>query len=75
MLDYILFDGQTCLSVTGYLRQLGLEPETSVVEQGWLIALPEDLDDELDGKIEACYAQLLQAEETRMGVAISIRRG
>jgi hypothetical protein len=63
MLEHILFDGQLWLRFTDYLRRLELEPQTSVAQDGWLIGLPEDLDDELDGKIEAYYEQLLEANE------------
>lgn len=58
MLDYILFDERTWRDFIDYLRQLGLEPEVSVGEDVWLVALPEDLDEAIDAKIEACYDQL-----------------
>ncbi|MES9947213.1 MAG: hypothetical protein ABW080_19860 [Candidatus Thiodiazotropha sp.] len=63
MLEYILFDESSWCGFVDYLRQLGLEPETSVGEDGWLVALPEDLDDAMDAKIEAYYDQLLDNNE------------
>jgi hypothetical protein len=63
MLEYILFDEDSWCSFCDFLRQLGLEPETTVAEEGWLIALPEDLDEALDSKIEAYYDQLLTDNE------------
>lgn len=63
MLEYILFDESSWYGFIDYLRQLGLEPESSVGEDGWLVALPEDLDDAMDAKIEAYYDQLLDNSE------------
>ncbi|MCG7877626.1 MAG: hypothetical protein JAY75_10990 [Candidatus Thiodiazotropha taylori] len=63
MLEYILFDEHSWRRFIDYLRRLGLDPETSVAEEGWLIALPEDLDEALDVKIEAYYDQLLEGDE------------
>ncbi|MBT2988384.1 MAG: hypothetical protein KME65_05425 [Candidatus Thiodiazotropha sp. (ex Ctena orbiculata)] len=68
MLDYILFDERTWRDFIDYLRQLGLEPEVSVGEDGWLVALPEDLDEAIDAKIEACYDRLLDRDENRIAV-------
>ncbi len=63
MLEYILFDEGAWREFIDYLQQLGLEPQSSVEEEGWLIALPEDLDEELDEKVEACYERLLERNE------------
>lgn len=63
MLEYILFDEDSWRGFGVFLRQLGVEHETSVAEEGWLIALPEDLDEALDTKIEAYYDQLLEGNE------------
>ncbi|MEW7994809.1 MAG: hypothetical protein G8D66_01010 [gamma proteobacterium symbiont of Ctena orbiculata] len=71
MLEYILFDEHSWRRFIDYLRQLGLDPETSVAEEGWLIALPEDLDEALDVKIEAYYDQLLEGDEA----AVAKREG
>ncbi|MEW8562722.1 MAG: hypothetical protein AB2541_11465 [Candidatus Thiodiazotropha sp.] len=68
MLDYILFDERTWRDFIDNLRQLGLEPEVSVGEDGWLVALPEDLDEAIDAKIEACYDRLLDRDENRIAV-------
>ncbi|MBT3059017.1 MAG: hypothetical protein G8D61_04420 [gamma proteobacterium symbiont of Ctena orbiculata] len=66
MLDYILFDERSWRDFIDYLRQLGLEPEVSVGDEGWLVALPEDLDEAIDAKIEACYDRLLDRDEIRI---------
>ena len=63
MLEYILFDERAWREFIDYLRQLGLQPETSVEDEGWLVALPEDLDEEMDAKIEAYYDRLLETNE------------
>ncbi|MES9972247.1 MAG: hypothetical protein ABW092_19615 [Candidatus Thiodiazotropha sp.] len=63
MLEYILFDESSWHGFIDYLRQLGLEPEASVGEDGWLVALPEDLDEAMDAEIEAHYDLLLDKNE------------
>jgi riboflavin biosynthesis pyrimidine reductase len=64
MLEYILFDERPWRRFIDYLESLGLEPQASSDDQGWLVALPEDLDDELDEKIEAFYDRMLAMNES-----------
>ncbi|MEW8029030.1 MAG: hypothetical protein AB2792_11785 [Candidatus Thiodiazotropha sp.] len=71
MLEYILFDEDAWRDFADYLRRLGLDPKTSVGEDGWLIALPEDLDEALDLKIELYYDKLLEGNEA----AVAEREG
>ena len=62
-MDYFFFDERLWRDFIDYLRQLGLEPETAQEKEGWLVYLPEDLDDELDDKIESRYEQLFEMNE------------
>ncbi|MEW8506115.1 MAG: hypothetical protein AB2598_05385 [Candidatus Thiodiazotropha sp.] len=71
MLDYILFDERSWRDFIGFLQQLGLQPTVAVEEEGWMVALPEDLDEETDAKIEAFYERLLD----RDGNQIAEREG
>jgi hypothetical protein len=64
MLEYIFFDERPWRLFIDFLESLGLEPEASVGDEGWLVGLPEDLDDELDAKIEAYYDQMLEMNES-----------
>jgi hypothetical protein len=64
MLEYIFFHERPWRLFIDRLRSLGLEPEASSGEDGWLVGLPEDLDDELDAEIEAYYDQMLALNES-----------
>lgn len=64
MLEYIFFDERPWRSFIDYLESLGLTPQASSNEEGWLVALPEDLDDALDEKIEAFYDRMLEMNES-----------
>jgi hypothetical protein len=64
MLEYIFFDERPWRRFIDYLESLGLTPQASSNEEGWLAALPEDLDDALDEKIEAFYDQMLEMNES-----------
>lgn len=64
MLEYIFFDQRPWQQFIDYLESLGLQPARSSGDQGWLVALPEDLDDALDEKIEAYYDQMLEMNES-----------
>ena len=63
MMDYFFFDERLWRDFIDYLRQLGLEPEIAQKKEGWLVYLPEDLDEELDDKIESRYEQLFEMNE------------
>jgi len=64
MLEYIFFDERPWRRFIDYLESLGLAPQASSGDEGWLVALPEDLDDETDGRIEAYYDQMLEMNES-----------
>jgi hypothetical protein len=64
MLEYIFFDERPWRRFIDYLESLQLEPQASSGDEGWLVGLPEDLDDELDEKIEAFYDRMLEMNES-----------
>ncbi len=64
MLEYIFFDERPWRRFIDYLESLQLEPQASSGDEGWLVGLPEDLDDELDAKIEAFYDRMLEMNES-----------
>lgn len=59
MLDYVFFDRRPFDLFVAYVRAAGLEPVTSTGEETFDVSLPEDLDDDLAGRIEAEYDRLL----------------
>ena len=64
MLEYIFFHERPWQRFIDYLTSIGLEPQATSGDEGWLVALPEDLDDELDEKIEAYYDEMLNLNES-----------
>ncbi|MCU7809922.1 MAG: hypothetical protein KZQ77_01610 [Candidatus Thiodiazotropha sp. (ex Notomyrtea botanica)] len=64
MLEYIFFDERPWRRFIDYLESLGLEPQSSSSDEGWLVALPENLDDALDEKVELYYDQMLDLNES-----------
>ncbi|MEJ2612906.1 MAG: hypothetical protein P8179_23305 [Candidatus Thiodiazotropha sp.] len=46
------------------MKSLGIEPETVIKSEEWVASVPDDLDDELDEKIETRYEQLLEMNES-----------
>jgi hypothetical protein len=64
MLEYIFFHERPWRLFIDFLESLGLQPEASAGDDGWLVGLPEDLDDELDAKIEAYYDQMLEVNKS-----------
>ena len=69
MLEYIFFDELPWRRFIDYLESLGLSPLGSSGDEGWLVALPEDLDDELDARIEAYYDRMLEMNESLVAEA------
>jgi hypothetical protein len=69
MLEYIFFDERPWRQFIDYLESLGLQPTSSSGDQGWLVALPEDLDDALDEKVEAYYDRMLEMNESLVAEA------
>lgn len=69
MLEYIFFDEVPWRRFIDYLESLGLSPQESSGDDGWLVALPEDLDDDLDERIEAYYDRMLEMNESLVAEA------
>ncbi|HHH40150.1 MAG TPA: hypothetical protein ENK50_11330 [Sedimenticola sp.] len=63
MLEYIFFDPRPWERFAGFVRELGLKPELSDQEQGFLVCLPDDTDDALMDRIEAFYDEMLDLNE------------
>lgn len=63
MLEYIFFDQRPWELFDAFLREKGLIPESVHEEQGYLVRLPEDTDDELMESIEAYYDEMLDMNE------------
>jgi hypothetical protein len=63
MLEYIFFDQRLSQGFIDYLQELGLEVEGALQDDGWLVYVPENLDEETDEKIEARYEELLEMNE------------
>ncbi|MCU7844043.1 MAG: hypothetical protein KZQ93_09410 [Candidatus Thiodiazotropha sp. (ex Monitilora ramsayi)] len=64
MLEYIFFHERPWQRFIDYLTSMGLEPQATSGSEGWLVTLPEDLDDELDEKIEVYYDKMLDLNES-----------
>jgi hypothetical protein len=69
VLEYIFFHERPWRLFVDYLESLGLEPEARPGELSWLVELPDDLDDELDRKIEAYYDEMLELNESLVAEA------
>lgn len=63
MLEYIFFDQRLSQDFIDYLKELGLAVEGAQQDEGWLVYVPEDLDEKTDDKIEARYEALLEMNE------------
>jgi hypothetical protein len=63
MLEYIFFDEVPWCHFVDYLRKQGLALETLKREGEWLVYIQEDLDEDLDDKIEAYYDECLEMNE------------
>lgn len=63
MLEYVFFHAQPFEQFVGYLRELGLQPETERDQDCWEARLPEDLEDALSEKIEERYDQLMELNQ------------
>lgn len=59
MLEYVFFDRRPYEQFVDFVRQLGLAPECSEDEDNFEVALPEDLDAELNDRIEAFYDEMM----------------
>jgi len=63
MLEYIFFDERPCARFVAFLKEKGLAPETAHEEQGYLVLLPEETDDDLMDEIESFYDEMLDMNE------------
>ncbi len=64
MLDYIFFDELPWQRFIDFLKAQGLHPITSRGDEGWLVSLPEEIDDDLYDRIEVYYDEMLELNET-----------
>ncbi|MES9931491.1 MAG: hypothetical protein ABW162_01650 [Candidatus Sedimenticola sp. PURPLELP] len=63
MLEYIFFDERPWNRFTEFLQQKGLSPQAEHEEQGYMVRLPEDTDDELMDGIEDFYDEMLDMNQ------------
>ncbi|MBA1332373.1 hypothetical protein QQ73_15120, partial [Candidatus Endoriftia persephone str. Guaymas] len=63
MLEYIFFDERPWRRFIEFLDEQKLAPIISHGPEEWVVGLPEDLDDELDARIEAFYDEMLAYNE------------
>ena len=63
MLEYIFFDERPWNRFTEFLQQKGLSPQAEHEEQGYMVRLPEDTDDELMDDIEDFYDEMLDMNQ------------
>ncbi len=59
----IFFDQRPWLLFQQFLKKKGLEPESVHEEQGYLVSIPDDTDDDLMESIEAYYDEMLDMNE------------
>ncbi len=65
MLEYIFFDEELCGRFERYAGGLGVACQSRADELGMVAAVPEDLADDLDEKLEQFYERL-QEEQSAM---------
>ena len=63
MLEYIFFDERPWRRFFQFTETLGLTPEISHGDEGWLVALPEDIDDDQTERIEAYYTEMFELDQ------------
>lgn len=63
MLEYIFFNEHPWRRFMEYLEALELSPVVSKGDEGWLVGLPEDIDDALFDRIETYYDEMLEFNE------------
>ena len=69
MLEYILFHEQSVNRFVAWLEQHAIPWERREDGMGLLVAIPDDLDDDLTGAVEACYEKLLADSEVLLDEA------
>lgn len=61
-LEFILFDDSATAAFQDYLQTLSIRSQRSEIDDGIVIAIPDDLDDATDARIEREYDRLLEAQ-------------
>ncbi len=62
MLEYIFFNQAPFDRFVAHLRELGVSPSTAIGDEGWLVAVPEDLDERVGEQVESFYDRLMDAD-------------
>ncbi|MGD2082748.1 MAG: hypothetical protein PVF91_07270 [Chromatiales bacterium] len=63
MLEYIFFDERPWRRFSDFVREKGVEPECSSSDEGWLVAVSEDIDDALADELEGFYDRMMVMDE------------
>ncbi|MFM1892250.1 MAG: hypothetical protein RLZ44_1327 [Pseudomonadota bacterium] len=63
MLEYVFFDERPYERFVAFVREQGLVPVCDCTEDGFEVALPEDLEAGLGERIEAFYDQMLELNQ------------
>jgi hypothetical protein len=66
MLEYIFFSERTWRSFIEFLEGQKLTPKAWKGKAGWLVALPEDLDDSLNERVEAYYDEIVDHDAAQV---------
>lgn len=66
MFEYIFFYPQLAQEFADWLKQQGVAVQSRDDEEGYIIEVPDDLDDELDRAVDARYEALLERNEEMM---------
>lgn len=62
MMEYIFFSASLSRRFAEFVQVLGVPCEESKDEMGIIVAVPEDLDDELSNRLETYYAHLMDEQ-------------
>lgn len=63
-LEYVLFDIQWVKRFIDFLQTLNIEYHQTAQGDHFIVSIPDDLDEEVDERVEAEYQKLLDAHET-----------
>jgi hypothetical protein len=63
MFEYIFFHPQPAREFVDWLKQQGVSAQSREDEEGYIVEVPKDLDDELDEAVDAKYEALLEQNE------------
>jgi hypothetical protein len=63
MFDYIFFHPRPAREFADWLEQQGVATQSRNNDEGFIVEVPEDLDDELDRAVETKYEDLLEMNE------------